>query len=166
MSNAIARDSYVALLSRLLGYHRCLESALAPCPGARGTLEASGSDLLVGDLRALRAPWSALQPDQPAPPLLQGRPERLGCHYVREGALFGGRVLARKLDHMSGADDAGRSFFKGLPDAPARWRAVCDDLETVQTPADRSRAAEAALATFTLFEKWMEGMEPIPTPSV
>jgi heme oxygenase len=85
---------------------------------------------------------------------------RLGALYVVEGAMLGGRQLARQLDPLlGGAGSAGRRFFLGRgADTHAAWSAFVARLKVAAaTPGDVAEVVAAAVATFGLFEEWLRG---------
>jgi heme oxygenase len=126
-------------------------------------LEAVGLDwgkrrkvpLLERDLAALGShatPRVALPPG--AVPQLETLPHVIGCLYVLEGATLGGKVIARSLEKVLRLTaDHGASFFNSYGAAVgAYWQELCAVLERSLTDVpSRSRAAEAATATFDLF---------------
>jgi heme oxygenase len=167
------RAGYAALLRRMLGFHRAVETALDAAP----SLSPWGIDiagrrrawLIEADLLALGAtaapqapglPPPALQPPdlQPLAPLppLGSAARALGCLYVTEGSTLGGRQLARALDRLLPPGPEGRRFLLGHGEAhAAMWRACCLALEACGAdPARRAEMLAAATATFAAFEAW------------
>jgi heme oxygenase (biliverdin-IX-beta and delta-forming) len=156
LSGSITKRDYGVLLVRLRGYHLSLEAALhGPDLTTNGRpSRALGDDLLAFGMHPDRCE-RAVEPSLPSPAA------RLGCLYVRDGAKMGGRMLAQKLDHLCGSSDKGRTFFAGSPTDAAQWRSLCEDLEQLHNQACQAEALAAAVATFELFERWMDLMEPI-----
>ena len=164
----IDREGYVALLRRMLGFHRAVEAALAAAP----SLAAWGIDiaerrrawLIEADLAFLgAAPGPAGR--APLPPL--GTAARaLGCLYVTEGSTLGGRQLARALDGLLPPGEAGRRFLLGhAARHGALWRACCAALERCGAePARQGEMLEAATQTFAAFEAWFGG-QPAAGPA-
>jgi heme oxygenase (biliverdin-IX-beta and delta-forming) len=160
LKETITRQQYIALLSRLYGFHQGIEMALSAedkqhryvSMGPRRRVH-----LLVRDLKTLGhadTEISALSVAE-APPALDQVGRFLGCLYVREGATLGGRVLAGKLEHLLGPGLEGRRFFAGSNRDPELWRACCTALEQPMEMAQRSATIDAARETFEIFERWM-----------
>lgn len=155
-AGTIARAEYVALLSRLYGFHRAFEAAVGG--------NAQRTDWLKADLAAFgvdRDACSALPCSRAFP---QNAPPHylLGAHYVVEGSALGGRGLARQLDALLGAGViAGRSFFTGHgPITGIVWRDFLARLSAVPNePSARATVVEGATATFAIFEQWLEGWD-------
>ena len=166
---------YVALLHRLLGFHRAAEAALAEAPSLApwgiDIAERRRAWLIEADLLALGvrpapprlAPELApsLAPD-PAPlPPLGTAARALGCLYVTEGSTLGGQQLARALDGLLPPGEAGRRFLLGHGARHgAMWRACCAALEACGAgPAGRAEMLAAAVETFAAFEAWVEALD-------
>lgn len=161
----ISRQRYIALLSRLLGYHFGLEVALKRfCVSdvtfasfvQQRTIPLRADLAQMGQSFAQIDAVSHLSP----PDHLHSNPALLGCLYVREGAMIGGKSLARNLDHLCGQSDLGRTFFQGVPDDAKVWRALCAALNLIEDRHAQDQIIRSALSTFALFETWMDGMEP------
>jgi heme oxygenase (biliverdin-IX-beta and delta-forming) len=148
------RRGYATLLGSLLAFHR----AVAP-----GTLRGRAA---IGDRRDRGARLARLEADLAH---LGGAPirsiaapawndnEAVGCLYVVEGSMLGGKLIHRQLDYLFGRESAGRSFFGGTADDGRRWRELCDRLETYGATDDRLAAmASGAVATFALFETCLD----------
>lgn len=86
----------------------------------------------------------------------------LGALYVVEGSALGGIALARSLEGLvgHGALD-GRRFFNGHGSRTGdAWRAYLFRLANAShRPEHRATIIATALATFALFEQWIEGWE-------
>jgi heme oxygenase len=154
----LTREDYIALLRRLLGFHRAAEAALDAAPSLAPwgiTLaERRRAPLIEADLAALGA---APIPLGTAPlPVLDTAARALGCLYVTEGSTLGGRQLARVLDGLLPEGEAGRRFLLGHgPRHGAMWRDCCAALERCGAePARRAEMLAAAAATFLAFEAW------------
>jgi heme oxygenase len=156
----ITRQDYVALLARLLGFHRGVEAALAAAP----PLAAYGIDLaarrrsglLLADLAALGAAAEGTVAPI-APP--GSAAAALGWLYVTEGSTLGGQHLARGLDALLPAGGAGRHFLLGYgPRHAAMWRGCCAAIEACGADPDRLTAmVGGASAAFDAFEAWFAG---------
>jgi heme oxygenase (biliverdin-IX-beta and delta-forming) len=171
IEQTISLQRYRTLLTQLLGYHLGLEKAFHAYPIRDPTLAPLAricSDLLCADLAHLGQ--SAAQIDgnvsMPPPSFIQSDSDLLGCLYVREGAMIGGRSLARNLDHICGQGAFGRTFFQGTPAHGQIWRALCLALNLIEDRHAQDQIIESAQSTFGLFEAWMDGMEPIGTEGV
>ena len=142
----LSRAGYTDLLARIAAFHFTIDT---PAPDPEDTRRA----LLKADLDTVRAPapaplaWSA-------PPSRAGR---LGCAYVVAGSALGGKVIYRQLDYLFGDSPDGRRFFRGASGDGARWRALCDRLETEGAEAGAvDRMIAGAKAAFALFERSIE----------
>jgi heme oxygenase len=171
VEQSISQQRYVALLSRLLGYHCGMEAALkrfcvkdvAFAPFVRERTAHLSADL--AQMRQSPAQIDAAEHLAP-PDYIKSNAALLGCLYVREGAMIGGRSLARNLDHLCGSSSAGRTFFQGVPEDAQIWRHLCSALNLIEDQHAQDQIIEAALSTFALFETWMDGMEPISASGV
>ena len=151
MGGEINRPHYSALLLALYGFHKSYQNV-----SADGPLRCAQ---LIDDLTFLSP--ERLEVDQ-APCLPQSEAlcgsARWGVEYVLTGASLGGKLLARKLDHLLGAETRdGRSFFIGYGEnGGRRWRDFVTALNAgLPTKLDQRIAAEAASQTFERFEAWM-----------
>ncbi|TCZ59746.1 biliverdin-producing heme oxygenase [Roseicella aquatilis] len=166
------RPGYVALLRRLLGFHRAVEAALAAAPSLSpwgiDPAERRRAWLIEADLAVLGA---APEPSgSSALPPLGSAARALGCLYVAEGSTLGGRHLARALDGLLPPGGAGRRFLLGHGARHgALWRECCIALEACGAdPARRAEILEAAAESFAAFESWFPApgavrLEPRPT---
>jgi heme oxygenase len=171
MDETIALPGYCALLTRLFGYHYGLELALdaadfperpqAPPVDRR-------SQRLLQDLEDLEpsGPDPVHHPHTVKLAAIDTYGAWLGVLYVREGSMMGGRALAAKLDHLCGAQLAGRRFFQGGGGDGAAWQRLCRALDALDEPAAQDQALKAALASFELFDAWMMPREPITRSGV
>ena len=166
LDQTISHVEYRTLLESLYGFHQPLEAALLAhadsqtVPGMTGRRRAH---LLVEDLNALRGVGCGVPANLPRatpPSHLLSRPGGyLGCLYVREGAMLGGRVLAGKLDHLLGSRTEGRRFFSGGPRDAELWRSCCAAIDQAGHGPALEGIVAAARATFELFECWMTRAE-------
>lgn len=167
-----SRADYVALLTRLHGFHTVAEVQLAR-PAWRRSWSDLGielgrherSPLLAEDLRRLGAPVvgpspgaGRLLPDRGGP--LKGPArfgEALGCLYVLEGSSLGGRVLGPAVRQTLGAvptaffDSDGRQH-------PSPWRSLQEGLRRFEAArGDTDDVLAGARATFVAFGEHVAG---------
>ena len=164
LDRSITRDEYRALLARLYGFHRPLETALSAHADVRPDLEMGRrrrAHLLVADLKALGLGDAdiAVLPFAAMPPRLDDPSRFLGCLYVREGAMIGGRMLAGRIIDLLGSGRNGRRFFAGSDSDPALWRPCCAALEAPGEAGHVEAMTAAAHETFQFFESWINGLE-------
>jgi len=162
LAQTVTRDQYCELLESLYGFHQPVEAALlayAQAPARLSMPARRRAHLLAEDLTALSPTGSGAVADLPRatlPIALLTQPGGfLGCLYVREGAMLGGRVLASKLDILLGGRTEGRKFFSGSANDAELWRSCCSTIDQVTSAAERAGMVSSALATFELFESWM-----------
>ena len=159
----IDRGSYRSLLCRLYGFHAPLELALVQASNSLGLdvemARRRRVHLLRDDLTALRmseAEITALPGITGLAPL-NTRDKLMGALYVREGSTLGGRVLARQLDRLLGSNSLhGRLFLAGDPGEPQLWQRCCSLLEEVAATGNLDETIQAAIATFSALETWLE----------
>ncbi|QXQ07605.1 biliverdin-producing heme oxygenase [Sphingosinicellaceae bacterium] len=106
---------------------------------------------LADDLRALGydvPPPSSQRLD------LDGPVEALGCLYVLEGSMLGGRVIYRTIGSALGIGSAnGGRYFCGFGSGTAgAWSEFVTVLDTHAVAADGAAALRGARKTFALFE--------------
>jgi heme oxygenase (biliverdin-IX-beta and delta-forming) len=171
LNRDITQAGYAALLSRLLGYHLGLETAFegyAIRDANLKKLAGPRSDSLLDDLATMGQIGSQIDQTQimPSPNFINCDAALLGCLYVREGAMIGGRSLARTLDPLCTSTNIGRTFFQGKSGDTQIWKLLCIALNQVEKRSDQDQIVAAALGTFALFENWMDGMEPNALKSV
>lgn len=159
LAGTITLAEYRALLMRLLGFYDPFERA-ARLPGERQLW-------LAADLAALGIdpPSQAGLPRCSSLPRLINATRCLGAQYVAEGALFGGRELARGLDGLLGVgEQAGRRFLLGRGSATvSAWQLFLMRLEAAGSEATaREEMTTAAAETFRSFERWMTGWQETP----
>jgi heme oxygenase len=149
-TGSIDWEDYRQIMRMLAGFHFGIEAVRAE--GARAlavTAENPRLALLSADLEGLGYDWSPRTHDETDPD------RAVGCLYVVEGSVLGGRVLHRQLNPLFGARRDGRRFFEGPPSAGARWRETCQALDRYQ-PADPSRVVAGAVAAFDHFAQGLE----------
>ena len=153
-AGTINRPSYTALLGRLYGSHHSFELAAPTIPERTQWLEIDLATLGVDAAMLARLPRCTVFPAITSPDYL------LGASYVVEGSSLGGRGLARQLDGLLGTGTiAGRRFFNGNgAETGAVWREYLSRLSGASTAtASRAKIVAGAVATFTIFEQWLEG---------
>ncbi len=153
-AGTIDRASYTALLSRLYGFHHSFEVAAQTIPERTRWLEIDLATLGFDAAMLAGLPRCTCFPAMASPDYL------LGASYVVEGSALGGRGLARQLDGLLGTGIvAGRRFFSGHGTETGEvWRAYLSRLSAASTAtATRTAIVAGAVATFTMFEQWLEG---------
>lgn len=152
----IDRARYGQLLGRLYGFHSACEERLDVSRHRSAWLAADLATLGMDERSiACLSRCAAL-------PRTDRLARRLGAMYVIEGAALGGRVLARGLDRLLGAENlAGRRFFYGHgAETGARWQTFLKELEQCgRDQTARDDAVLAANAMFSAFEVWMNRWE-------
>lgn len=147
------RDGYRLLLARIRRFHgltlhsrlRALRLLDLSDAGVHRRLE-----LLDDDLRYLGRSSDVFAPTWTPPGDDAGA---VGCLYVVEGSMLGGKVLHRQLHYLFGDADEGRRFFRGGADDGAGWRRFREALGRYGAAAGRLPAmVGGATATFELFE--------------
>lgn len=160
------RETYRALLLRLLGFYRPIERALSQLQWELIGLDMSERSkvaLLEKDLVALEC---SAQRIQSAPlcddlPMLSTLPVAAGCLYVLEGSTMGGQIIAREIERRLGIGPAtGGAFYAAYGERNGlMWRAFKERVNAYCN-GHESRMAEAlegATATFDAYGKWLAG---------
>ncbi len=155
------------LLERLHGLHLPIEERLEGLAWARVGLdlqERRKAWRIARDLLALGhdAASIAALPRCARLPDVGDLPRGLGCLYVIEGSMLGGRVLARALRARLGPAVAGALSF--LDAYGERLAALWSDLGRALDQAGRAPAARAAILaaandTFACVERWLVARE-------
>ncbi len=154
-NGTIDLGAYRSLLVRLYGFHVSFEAAVG---GA-----SDRSNWLLDDLAAVSLGGHTTPETIPRCTALKSfdtTAQQLGALYVVEGSTLGGRHLARHLDRLLGTTgSAGRRFFLGRgADTSAAWNAFLARLTSpAMTPAEQGEAVAAAVATFDIFQQWLQG---------
>jgi heme oxygenase len=120
---------YRELLQFLHRYHGAMAPLCAKGAAALGApeLEAAHRErlaALVNDLSFCSAQPSPCADDAGAEPFFAA-----GCLYTVQGSTLGGKVIFGQLDYLL-PDARGRSFFQGSAQDGARWRLLCQRLES------------------------------------
>ncbi|MBP3955787.1 biliverdin-producing heme oxygenase [Gemmata sp. G18] len=156
------RDSsaYAALIGRLCGFYRPLESALGRVRGYEELdlrfSERSKAHHLVNDLAEL-----GHAPDRfpiCPPPQVPSLGDALGRMYVLEGATLGGRMISRMVEARLGfTPERGCAFFASYGDrVGAMWTAFRSALvRFATTPEVEREIIVAAVDTFDRFNSWL-----------
>lgn len=148
-AGTIGRNEYCRLLARSYGFYAVVEP-LAGLPG-------KFTECLVRDLIDLGMAAAAVSALPRCAPLMigDGHSEMIGVRYVLLGATLGGKVMAKAIAGRNGGNAAlPMRFLTGSGESD--WKGFVAELEaSLPDAASRSRAAEAANATFATFEDWM-----------
>jgi heme oxygenase len=168
LRGSLTMSQYSSLLAQLYGFHLPLERALRMIPvSMRGGVDLRAREraqLLYADLIAVGMSAREINalPVCGDLPQIHNEEALFGCLYVVEGAGLGGRIMARKLDFLLGAEvSSGRRFFLGRTSAdPLPWTAYCELLETCAADGNLDDIIDGAQKTFDSFESWInEGYE-------
>lgn len=92
-------------------------------------------------------------------PQLSSVPALLGCLYVIEGSMLGGRVIARQVKQTLGLTDQGgcRFFSSYGTKTDAYWTLLCAELQAHCLGGKaRDTAVCTANALFAAFERWFD----------
>jgi heme oxygenase len=150
----IDRDAYRRLLARLYGFHFGFERAARIKPERSVWLERDLASLGVSPGQLAARPLCRGFPSMALPEAL------LGALYVVEGSALGGVALARGLDGLVGVGVLdGRRFFTGhRSETGSAWRAYLARLSAASHTAEQQATIiSTAIATFALFECWLDG---------
>jgi heme oxygenase len=159
------RDSYVALLSRMLGFYAPLEPRMPDAVGARelgfDLQEREKTSLLRADLSALGLSPAEIAaiPNCSRLPQIPRVANLFGCLYVLEGSTLGGQIIRREVHRRLGfTADNGCAFFAGYHDKTAEaWREFGEALTrySVGHPQEQEQIVGTAAETFQRFEEWV-----------
>jgi heme oxygenase len=160
LSPALQLEGYRTILGALLGYYEPLETRLISVAGLPRDIDPrcrEKAPRLRRDLRALGASEAELAaiPVCSAIPRVDDARRALGCMYVLEGAMLGGRIIARKLQQHLSIDAAhGGAFFEGYGgDTGAMWQRFVTRLNGQPRPFED--VVGAAAETFESLEHWL-----------
>jgi heme oxygenase len=158
LEREVTREGYLAILSVLYGFHEPIEGALCEADGTPSAMtHRRRVHLLRNDLRDLGLSVEAIEaiPLASAPAKLDDPGRFLGALYVREGSTLGGRMMAKRLDHLCepGRVD-GRRFLSGTVHDPRLWLECCAALEQAADVGQLETMITAAHETFAVFEAW------------
>lgn len=150
------RHGYADLLTRLHAFHCAVDPAVASARQVLGLAEPPTDGARVARLEADLAHLGTTPYRRIAMPAWEAD-EAVGCLYVVEGSMLGGKLIHRQLDYLFEANEAGRSFFAGGSGDGRRWRELCDRIETHGSAAARlDRMTRGAASAFALFEACLE----------
>ena len=160
-------DGYRRLFEAYYGFYHPLESRLYDCAlipvGFNQALRVK-TPTLHSDLIALGLTSQAIAalPLCPRLPRLDTPAACLGVLYVLEGATLGGQVLRREMARRLALDASNGGAFLDIygTETGRRWKDFLDYLGHV--PLDdlgRQQAEDAACATFSCFEQWLDSQE-------
>ncbi|PZO01124.1 MAG: hypothetical protein DCF28_10385 [Alphaproteobacteria bacterium] len=155
-SGSIDTQGYTRLLARLYGFHEPFEREARLVPTRTAWLENDLAAFGIGPEPLAALPRCGGFPD------LSSDEAMLGALYVVEGSALGGVTLARRLEGLVGHGTLdGRSFFSGNGSRTGdAWRAYLLRLSNASRAIeDRATITAAAVATFALFEQWIDGWE-------
>lgn len=158
LSGTVDLIEYRQALARLFGFHDPLEETLLAAVATAGVAidlkRGRRAHRLAEDLHFLgmdRSEIECLPRIWLAPPSSAG--QFLGCLYVREGSMKGGRWIAQKISALLGSV-GGRSFFLGGPVDDELWNECCAAI-SLAGENDVAEMTSAAHATFAAFEAWI-----------
>lgn len=155
LAGRLNRTRYAALLFGLHRFHADAAPAVADADHALGVPDpghahAARVRRLEDDLRHV----STGSPERDAVGLSFEREGgwALGFAYAVNGSSIGGRMMHGALDPLFGAEQAGRTFFRGPPDEASRWRDFCRRLDAAGgDPAVADAAVSGARCAFAHF---------------
>jgi heme oxygenase len=152
---------YVSLIEAYYGFYQPLERLLAQIDdtGVNGS-ERQKLPALRRDLQALGLSVAQIDslPRCEHLPVIDNTDQLLGARYVIEGATLGGQVLRRVIkDKLAIEADSGAEFLDvyGRSTGPL-WKAYLKQLASSDDPHHNPIVVEAAVSTFTCFERWLE----------
>jgi heme oxygenase len=150
------RHGYADLLIRLHAFHRAVDPAVVSARRVLGMTDVPAGGTRVARLEADLAHLGGAPYRRIAMPAWEAE-VAVGCLYVVEGSMLGGKLIHRQLDYLFGANEAGRSFFGGGAGDGGRWRELCDRLESYGATAERlGRMTQGAASAFALFQACLE----------
>lgn len=153
--------TYRRIIEAYYGFHAALQTRIAQflAPDALDP-EREKVQALIKDLQALglsdtqidRLPLCAELPD------LDSEARLLGIMYVMEGATLGGQVLRRIIaDKLSVDAETGGEFLDVYGrDTGRLWKAFLSRLAGFDHLDHNEDVVQAACATFTCFERWLD----------
>lgn len=147
---------YRGLLARLHGFHAAWEPAIGAALADAAFLDPRRRlALLAEDLAGLGLPPAAIDAlPRPSPAPIADAASALGALYVLEGSTLGGRVIARHVARVHGADAPCAYYRAHGSRGGAMWTAFRGRLDAVPE-AGAPAAAAAAVATFEALGRWL-----------
>jgi heme oxygenase (biliverdin-IX-beta and delta-forming) len=156
-------DGYLGAVRALYGFVAPMEQRL----GDEAAGRAARAPLLLADIGTLDAGASVETPLAFDLPDLTALAARLGARWVLDGSAHGGRAMLPHLQRtLAVSPDHGASYFasSGI-DLKVERQCLRDVLErSVITEEDRAEAIEAAAATFSALERWLDHVAA-PSPA-
>jgi heme oxygenase len=159
-------EGYLGAVRALYGFVAPMERRL----GEEAAGRAARTPLLLADIRTLDAAGAGAEP-----PLATDLPElptpaaRIGARWVLDGSAHGGRAMLPHLQRtLAVGPDQGASYFASAGiDLKAERQSLRDMIERdILTEEDRAAATEAAAATFSALERWLDHLAaPSPAPA-
>jgi heme oxygenase (biliverdin-IX-beta and delta-forming) len=162
-SRCTCLHSYLALLSRLLGYYEPLEHSLSAFDWQAADLDFAArrkSAWLRDDLAVLgiKPAHQTALPRCAALPRLTSMAAALGAMYVLEGATLGGQVILRMVDknlQLSAPRGAGFHAGYGSQNGSMWLSFKAAATRQLDTTARIAEAVHTARETFTTYETWL-----------
>lgn len=154
MAASLTTEQYAYILSRYYLFYQALEPQIA------AHLETYYPIIykhpwLVADLKVLD--WTPPQTGGPDVQL-STVDEAVGTLYVLEGATLGGQIIRRHLARI--LPNAPQRFFTGYGSRTGQnWRQFLGFLEQIEPKVQHDLAVNAANATFSAFDNWLQ-MKP------
>jgi heme oxygenase len=146
---------YLGAVRALYGFVSPMEQRL----GDEAAGRAARTPLLLADIGMLDAGASAEPPQASDLPKLITPAARIGARWVLDGSAHGGRAMLPHLQRtLAVSPDHGASYFASAGiDLKAERQSLRDLLEqSVITEEDHTEATNAATATFSALERWLD----------
>jgi heme oxygenase len=155
------RTTYQRIIQAYYGFHVPLQRLIAGFSGTEGAdPERQKLPALLKDLHALGLSDADIQrlPLCTDLPALSSHAQLLGIMYVMEGATLGGQVLRRIIAHRLGigADNGGEFLDVYGRETGRLWKSFLKSLADADHPDYNQETVDAACATFTCFQRWLE----------
>lgn len=159
-------EGYLGAVRALYGFVAPMEPRL----GDEAAGRAARTPLLLADIGVLDAAGAGaglpLATDLPELPTSAAR---IGARWVLDGSAHGGRAMLPHLQRtLAVGPNRGASYFASAGiDLKAERQSLRDLIEQgVLTEEDRAAATEAAAATFSALERWLDHLAaPSPAPA-
>lgn len=161
MRPELDRALYVKLIQTYYGFYAPLERLISRVEGVgQNPTQRQKVPALIRDLSALGMTAAQIEalPLCAELPAIDNAHQLLGARYVIEGATLGGQVLRRVIKDKLGIEaDSGAEFLDvyGRNTGPL-WKAFLQQLAEADDPQHHPQIVEAACATFTCFERWLQ----------
>jgi heme oxygenase len=128
---------------------------------------ATRTPLLLADIGVMEAGASVEPPLASDLPELSTSAARIGARWVLDGSAHGGRAMLPHLQRtLAVSPDRGASYFASAGiDLKAERQCLRDLLEqSITTEEDHAEATDAAAATFSALERWLDHVAA-PSPA-